>query len=184
MSSLSHFFQANLWPLWLGWSVLGAASVWNFLTNRVPNWLTVSATLAAWLVAGALVSTGIVTTAGGGITSSLLSAIGPLVVLLPFWIQGRIPGGCVKAQMAFGAWTGCALAAGPAFATTLIATICGAGLTIILLQLHIYWVSSEPETGSVIEQYAVVPQRMFPCQLTLAIGSTLGLLLVFGLGVV
>jgi Flp pilus assembly protein protease CpaA len=186
MHSISRLIAIEHWPLWVGLGVFMVAAISFYLIDRIPNVLTVPAVGVGWLVAVALIGPGVVPSAGGGITASLACTFIALGILLPFWLAGRMPGGCVKAQMAYGAWTGCALGIGSAAAVTAIATLGGAILTVALLQLCIerhrrYLERRQAELDAFgLEERE--DDRLFPCQLTLAFGSFCGVLAAFGLG--
>ena len=105
---------ANAWPVWAAALLLGVAAAINARTLTVPNWLTLGGVLSGWVV-GALASAGALPLRGGLGPSLAATAIG-FGVLIPWASRGALGVGCVKAQMAFGAWLGCAADLGPASA--------------------------------------------------------------------
>src|SRR5262245_59703825 len=97
------------WPVAIGVGVLLIAAWLNGKSGRVPNLLTFGMIAAAWLAAWFVIGPQLAPSSGGSLGSSLASTFAALVVLLPAYAIGFVPAGCVKAQMAFGAWLGCAL---------------------------------------------------------------------------
>jgi Flp pilus assembly protein protease CpaA len=110
---------------------------------------------------------------GGGILPSLASAVIGLALLIPFYAAGWLGGGCVKMQMAFGAWIGCAFAMIPAVRITAVATLAGGiftlGALIVARKLRL---NTEGGPAS----------QLFPAQVTLSIGSSAGALVLILLG--
>jgi prepilin signal peptidase PulO-like enzyme (type II secretory pathway) len=115
---------ANAWPVWVAALLLGVAAVINARTLTVPNWLTLGGVLSGWVV-GALASAGALPLRGGLGPSLAATAIG-FGVLIPWASRGALGVGCVKAQMAFGAWLGCAADFGSAATAAIAAGVAGA----------------------------------------------------------
>lgn len=112
--------------------VATAAAILQTRLQRVPNALTLGSLTLAWIAALAITLFG----AGpGGLTSSIAAALVGGLTLLPFYLVGSLGGGCVKAQMSFGAWIGCAMGLSAAVTTVLIATLVGRVLTFGLYTL-------------------------------------------------
>ncbi len=120
--------QWNQWPALVGLLVILVATVLQSRKNRVPNALTLPAILVAWLFAAAISKQGGVEWAGGSLWGSLAGTALALIISLPCYRLG-LGAGTVKAQMAFGAWVGCAMPLLPTVCITAIATLLGAALT-------------------------------------------------------
>src|SRR4051812_3157601 len=103
---------------------MSVAAAINVRTLRVPNWLSLGAA-AAGLGAAVAVTNGLAPSAGGGLGSSLASALLGGLLLLPCYASGSLGAGCVKMQTAFGAWVGCALPLPAALWVTAVATLAG-----------------------------------------------------------
>jgi prepilin signal peptidase PulO-like enzyme (type II secretory pathway) len=114
---------ANAWPVWAAALLLGVAAAINARTLTVPNWLTLGGVLSGWVV-GALASAGALPLRGGLGPSLAATAIG-FGVLIPWASRGVLGVGCVKAQMAFGAWLGCAADFGSAAVAAVAAGVGG-----------------------------------------------------------
>lgn len=94
------------WPVWVATLLLIVAAAVNVRTLLVPNWLTLGGILSGWIV-GVLATAGVLRVSGGFGPSLVATAIG-FGLLIPWASRGVLGVGCVKAQMAFGAWLGCA----------------------------------------------------------------------------
>ena len=162
MQTLDHRY----WPVWVAIVFLIAAAAVNSQTQVVPNWLTYSAVLGAW-IAGVCVWRGLLPSAGGGIGPALLlSALG-LALLLPFYAVGFLGAGCVKANMALGGWIGCAVGAERG-AKWLI----GGAAVGFLLAVGGWWAS---------QQYGLTTaaaSQMFPAQAAFSLGAILTLVVM------
>ena len=111
------------WPAWLAAGLLTAAAASNTRTLAVRNWLTLGGVLSGWAVA-ALGAAGAVTIGGGLAPSVAATAVG-YGALAPLASRGDLGAGPVKAQMAFGAWLGCAADMGPAVVAAVAAGVGG-----------------------------------------------------------
>jgi len=83
------------------------AALWDWRTNRLPNWLTVSAFVAALIfhvVAGAV--GGGMHGAGAGLLTALAGFATGFGILFLLWLIGGGGGGDVKLMGALGAWLG------------------------------------------------------------------------------
>src|SRR5262245_24035594 len=116
----------SLWPLLWACVLLLIAAVINARTLTVPNRLSLAAALAGWLWALATSALIGIPSRGGGIIPSLAASAAGLLLLIPFYKHGWLGGGCVKMQMAFGAWVGCAIGLPQALFVTAFATVAGA----------------------------------------------------------
>ena len=168
------------WPVGVGLGVLVVAALLNHKSGRVPNPLTLGMIAAAWLAAWFIIGPRLAPSAGGTLGSSVVCTFVALAALLPAYVIGCVPAGCVKAQMAFGAWLGCALGLGPALAATIIATLAGQLLTAFAVAIY-----RKQEQAKIDEEYdfgVSRPAELFPIQTTLSAGSLCGLAaaLVFG----
>ncbi|MBN9115406.1 MAG: prepilin peptidase [Pandoraea sp.] len=114
---------AGAWPTWVAAGLLAGAAAINARTRTVPNWLTLGGVLSGWAVAG-LGASGVVPLWGGLAPSVAATAVG-YGMLTPLTSRGHLGAGCVKAQMAFGAWLGCAVETGPAVAAAVAAGLGG-----------------------------------------------------------
>src|SRR5689334_16667426 len=121
----------TMWALWFACLLLLIAAVVYSRTLRVPNALVYSATLAGWALAFAISASTGIPSHGGGFLPSLAAAATGFLLLLPFDSHGWLGAGCVKMQLAFGAWVGCALGLPAAVGITAFATLVGALFTAI-----------------------------------------------------
>jgi prepilin signal peptidase PulO-like enzyme (type II secretory pathway) len=122
--------QWNQWPALVGLLVILVAAVLQSRTSRVPNALTEPAILVAWLLSAAISAHGGVDWAGGSLLGSLTGTALALIICLPVYRRG-LGAGTIKAQMAFGAWVGCAMPFLPTVCITAIATLLGGVLTCV-----------------------------------------------------
>lgn len=123
-------FQIGLWPLWVACVVVLVSAVINVMppAPMIPNALSLGA-MGAGLAAAAAVTLGLIPpTAGGGLPSSLVAALAVFVLLAILWIQGYVPAGTVKLQVAFAVWVGCALDPGRALSVVGLATAFSAAI--------------------------------------------------------
>jgi prepilin peptidase CpaA len=161
-----NLLNPALWALWSGCLLLLIAAVINARTLSVPNRLSLPATVAGWLLALLLsVSAGIPSQGGGILPSLAATAIG-FLLLIPFYASGWLGAGCVKMQMAFGAWVGCALDFSAAAWVTGLATLMGGVITAIGALIAARRSQGPEEAGSRF--------RFFPAQITLSLGSVCG----------
>jgi hypothetical protein len=132
--------------------------------QRVPNSLTLISLGTAWLCGLALSVSG---AAAGGLASGLAGAFIGGLLLLPFWAIGGLGAGCVKAQMSFGAWIGCALGTSATALTVAVSTLAG-----IATALALY--------GAVARLYPAVDYDLETWQMNaqslLSLGSVAGLI--------
>jgi len=191
MPLILRIITIDHWPLWIAMGILLTATLSQHLIGRIPNLLSATGIVIGWVVAVVLIGSGAAPSAGGGIGASLAATFLALGLLLPFWITGKIPGGCVKAQMAFGTWTGCALNVSAAAAVTAIASLTGAVFTVLLLQISL-WRYKQELARKEADDEAFGTQRvdendrprLFPSQLTLTLGSIAGVLAALSFGLV
>lgn len=127
-------FSTGLFPVCAATVVVTAAAILQTRLQRVPNALTLGSLAVAWFAALAITLFG----AGpGGLLSSIAAALAGGLSLLPFYLVGSLGAGCVKAQMSFGAWIGCAMGLSAAVTTVAIATLVGRVLTFGLYSMVI-----------------------------------------------
>src|SRR5262245_60478186 len=100
-AAASRIAAINYWTLWIAVGALVAAAVSYYLIGLIPNALNVSFILLGWITGAAVIDTGSAPSAGGGIVASLAGTFLALAMLMPLWLYGKLPGGCIKAQMAF-----------------------------------------------------------------------------------
>ena len=124
-------------PAAVGIGVLSIAAVSQAVLRRVPNALTIHATLAGWSFAGYADATHRAVWPGPAFLSSVVGTFLALVIMLPIYKTKRLGAGCVKAQMAFASWMGDALPPAASLALTVVATIAGLAATFALLHLTI-----------------------------------------------
>jgi Flp pilus assembly protein protease CpaA len=125
-------FPWQMFPAVVGLAVLLLAAAMQARLHRVPNSLTFSAILGGWLFAVYLDATHRAVSPGPAILASLASSFAAFIVLLPMYSSNGLGAGCVKAQMAFGAWIGSALPLIPALVLTAGATIGGLLFTVTM----------------------------------------------------
>jgi hypothetical protein len=128
--------------------------------------------VSGWLVAVGI--SGSTTLHGGGLAASLAASAVGLVLLLPFYRGGSLGAGCVKMQMAFGAWVGCGLNLPTAVAVTAAATVAGIALTTAGVSLAALRLRAQQEAGA--------GGFLFPAQLTLSLGSVCGVIVTAVMG--
>jgi len=157
-----RFKDLRLWPIVFGSISLLAAAVINYRSLLVPNWLSLGSILGAWLVA-LLVSARLIPMPEGGVGSCLASMLIGGLLLLPFYSLGYLGAGCVKMQMAFAAWIGCAARLPRAMMVATVGTVSGGMVTAIAIAifLKVGWLN---------------PGQLFPAQVTLSLGTIGGLL--------
>ncbi len=165
-----HLVAIGYWPLGIAVLVMLIAAVLQFTRQNVPNVLTLTAILAGWVVGG-LISADIgIPSAGGGLGASIAATVVALVISIPFYARLELGAGCVKAQMAFSAWIGCAVG----FPSVMMLTVVCA-LVANIATYAIAWccvvvpVSDEPAP--------------FPAQVTHSLGALVGLAVCIALAV-
>jgi prepilin peptidase CpaA len=156
-------FNPSLWPLWCACALLLMAAAVNSLWLTAPNSLSLPGIVAGWLVALAISASGEIPSQGGGLLSSLSATAIGFFLLIPFYTSGWLGAGCVKMQMAFGAWVGCAVGLPVAVLVTAFATIVGGLLTAIGASHETLRLRS----GGEADAWA----HLFPAQVTLSLGS-------------
>lgn len=159
----------NHWPLAVAVLVAFAAALFQIAIECVPNSLTLTSIIAAWFVAGMLSLGFGVPSAGGGLAASLLASFASLLLILPCYAALGLGAGCVKAQMAFGAWVGCGLNLRDALLIALAASMTAVAFTAVSA---LAWVAVRREGG------------LFPAQVTFSIGAiaTVGYHFAIGIG--
>jgi prepilin peptidase CpaA len=156
----------SLWSVWCACLLLVLAAAIYTRTLIVPNRLSLSATLAGWLVAIAISASVGIPSRGGGVVASLAASAVGFFLLLPFYMGGWLGPGCVKMQMAFGAWVGCALGLPAAVLITGLATVAGGLTTGIGASFAALRLRAEEGADACLE--------MYPGQVTLSAGSVCG----------
>ncbi len=104
--------------------VLFVAALVHAMLGRVPSVLTIVAVAAAWATAFTRPPLFGGQPLAGGIVGSLLCTAVPLLLFIK-WSKLGLPTDCMKPQMAFGAWVGCALDWDPAVVITVAASMLG-----------------------------------------------------------
>jgi hypothetical protein len=176
MPALLDVLRLEYWPIWVGAAVLIVAALFQMLTGRVPNAFTFAAIAAAWLVALLQFVPGVIPPLHGGIVPSVAGTVAGLVMLLKAYKLG-LGAGCLKAQMAFGAWVGCAVGLETALLSVVFATLLGQ-VTLIILHVVVGRLRGNPSDDFVGAEQAAA-DAMVPAQVTLAVGSLGGVLLFF-----
>jgi prepilin peptidase CpaA len=159
-------FNAPLWPLNGACVLMLIAAIVNLRSLTVPNLLTLPALLAGWFAAFAITASAEIPSRGGGILPSLIASAVGFLLLIPFYNSVSLGAGCVKMQMAFGAWVGCAVGLPAAVWVMGLATIAGALLTAIAGLYAVRRLRSNVGAG--------VCTHLFPAQVTLSLGSVCG----------
>jgi len=179
VQALESLLSLGYWPIWIGLSYqLAAASIY-WITGKVPYALTISAVAVAWFTAVLGKLAGVLPPTGGGIVSSIVCTAACFAALKKIEQVG-LGGGCMKSQMAFGAWIGCALPFDRALA------ICGFAATIGIATMGIFMLATahlyerRPTDKPPGDRQPV--EREFPAQTALSLGSIGGVLLAFVLG--
>jgi Flp pilus assembly protein protease CpaA len=161
-----NLFAVELWALWCAFGLMLVAAVVNARTLRVPNLLSMPATVAGWLTALLMSCSLGIPSEGGGIVASFVATAVALVLLIPFYATGWLGAGCVKTQMAFGAWVGCALAPIPAALLTGLGTLAGGALSAVGALVY--------SRASQSREAEDPRSHLFPAQVTLSLGSIVG----------
>lgn len=176
MQDLLAVVRFEYWPIWVAAAVLIIATMFQVLTGRVPNAFTFPAIALAWLVVLLHSVPGLMPPLHGDIVSSIAGTVAGLVMLLKAYRLG-LGAGCLKAQMAFGAWVGCALGLETTLLTVVFATLLG---QVVLLLAHIVIgrLRGNPSNDFVGAEQASA-DAMLPAQTSLAVGSIGGILLFF-----
>jgi prepilin peptidase CpaA len=167
-SKAMNIFNPSLWALWWACLLLVMAAVINDRSLTVPNRLSLAAIVAGWLMATAISAHVAIPSRGGGVMPSLAATAVGFFLLVPFYQRGWLGAGCVKMQMAFGAWVGCAVDLPAALLVTGLATVAGALLTAIGASIVAVRLRSDSEAGAWT--------YLFPAQVTLSLGSVFGVL--------
>jgi hypothetical protein len=197
VQALIDFLSVAYWPIWVGFAFMFVVALTFQIQGRVPNALTFFGIATGWLVAVVIeCAPGLLPATGGGILPSLAATVVCLVLQLKAYKIG-LGAGCLKAQMVFGAWIGCALPLEPALLVSAFATLFGgatlAVLWIIAARMNGLRLSelllSRPQPQDDLEeegfadyqapQVSIGPNQFFPAQLPLAFGSIAGVLLFF-----
>jgi prepilin peptidase CpaA len=132
----------------------------------VPNWISLPAILAGWLVALAISASAEIPSHGGGFVPSLAATAVGFLLLIPFYRSAGLGAGCIKMQMAFGAWVGCAMDLRSAVLVTGLATVEGGLVTVMCASMAVARLRSK--------NWASAWTYLFPAQSTLSLGSVCG----------
>lgn len=181
MDGLTSLLSVAALPVWIGMAMLVLAALLNEGLGRIPNSLTLGAVLAAWATAALLGGLGTASSTGGGLVSSIACALVALLSMSPAYASGCAPAGCVKSQMALGAWLGCALGTAPAVLVTVVATVAGllvSAVAVSIYQLRRRAMLESHETSIDLSQ----PVVLFPLQSTMSLGSLLAIVAIFASG--
>lgn len=160
-----NLMQSEFLPMTIGVCFLLIAGFWELKTWRVPNALTFSAIIAAFVfvvIAGAVAPE-----RNGTLFTAFMGMLIGFALMLPHYVGGYLGAGCVKAQAAFGAWVGAGLSGWPSFMFVAYGTI-GAGIVLSIVQK--YRLSKMAENDE--------PQE-FHAQLPISLGAALGLAFAF-----
>ena len=177
----TQLMAIKMWPIWCAFGLMLVAAISYALTTRVPNTLTLSATVLGWLVALAISFSRSPVSNGGGIDASLSAALLGFFLLVPFFAisyLAHLGAGCVKMQAAFGAWIGCAVPLHQAMVLTLAGTIAG----IILTAIHVGFQFGFSRLRKRSMTGVRASSEVMPAQITLSIGSILGVIAAAWLG--
>ncbi len=167
-------FGAEMWALWCGSGLMLLAALVNARTYMVPNRLSLPAAVAGWLAALLTSCSAGIPSAGGGVLASFAAAAVGLLLLVPFYAAGYIGGGCVKMQMAFGAWVGCALAPASATLLTALATVLAGAITAAAAVAKIRAAEARGADDA--------RSHLLPAQVTLSLGSICGVVVPVAAG--
>jgi Flp pilus assembly protein protease CpaA len=114
--------------------VLLVAAVSQAYARRVPNGFTIPAVIAGWALSVYIDVGRHAAWPGPAFQASFVAAFVALAIMLPLYRSGRLGAGCIKAQMAFGAWAGCALPLVTSLTLTASATVAGLAFSCLLLR--------------------------------------------------
>lgn len=156
-------FSTGLFAIGVATAVLTGAAILQARLERVPNAVTLGSLVLAWT--GALATT-IAGVGSGGIMSSIGGAMIGGIMLFPLYLIIGLGAGCVKTQMSFGAWIGCAMGLSSAAVTIAVSTLGG---IVMLFGLYAAAVRLYPSV-----EYDLNTWQM-NAQSPLAIGSVAGL---------
>lgn len=169
----------QLWPLWCGVVLTLIAAAINWKTLKVPNWLTLGAAGAGFIVG--ILGTASVVPMRGGFFSALGGCAVAFFLLAAPYVTGRLGAANVKMQMAFGIWVGCAFSAGTAALLVLAGTILGSVFGNI--QRAMKKRSMQAKDPKEAAKTAADPkQMMVAVQVPLAIGAVIAVVVPLALG--
>ncbi len=145
-------------PMCVGVVVMLLIAAFQAVIHRVPNALTIPAILAGWAFSIHVDASHHAMWPGAAFQASLLGSFLALLILLPLYCNHQLGAGCVKGQMAFGAWIGCALPLLPSLTLAAGSTLAGVFFTYFVFRRKILDIPEEERAN-----------YEFPAQITLSI---------------
>ena len=139
------------------------AAVCQARLGRVPNALTLGSLTLACAYGGILSVFG---GGPGGLLPALCGALIGGMLLVPFYAAASLGAGCVKMQMAFGAWIGCAMGLVATALVVAVSTVVGIAVTFAMFTAVVRLFPAV--------EYDVATWQM-NAQSTLSLGSVVGL---------
>ena len=163
-----NLLAPEYWAVWVAAAIIVIASVLQLTKGKVPNIFTLTLILAGWVTAGLLTFGVSIPTVNGSLAGSFAATFIALGLSIPFYKRG-LGAGCIKAQMAFGAWVGCSLGMADGIQLTIVCTLAAEILTFSIC--------------SVWARYQEDEFAEFPAQLTHTLGTAIGICFCAYLGV-
>ena len=151
----------------LGLVFLAVAGLYELKTYRVPNVLTLAAIVAALIFAA--VAPMFAPDREGGLATAFIGMLAGGVIMIPFYANGILGAGCVKAQIAFGAWVGSGYSLAPCLKLVLVGSVVAGLFTFGWYFLNQKQVNEDQESGHF---------GLMHGQLPIAVGTLLGVVVV------
>jgi hypothetical protein len=148
------------WPVGVGIGVILVSQLCYACRGKIPNSYNFGSLVGAWAICCGAHGMHVIQ---GDLFASLFASLLALAISLPGYRWG-IGAGCVKSQVAFGAWIGCGLPFNSAAIVTAVSTILALILTFVGIRIVVARFESKGEETPMF----------FPAQLTFTIGSVLG----------
>jgi hypothetical protein len=187
MAALFDVFRPQYWPLVAAMVVMLGAAAMYLATGRVPNAFVLPMILTAWVAACVWPFFGGPRLEGNFLSSLVCTGVGFLTLCKAYRLG--LGAGCLKAQMAFGAWVGCALSLETAVIATFAATLWSCALLVVGAivwgrlcgrPVSQFFHDEPPEPGEEDEPFEA-PAREMPAQVWLSLGTIAGLFFLFWL---
>jgi Flp pilus assembly protein protease CpaA len=158
-------------PAGVAVAILLAAAASQAAFRRVPNFLTLPAIGAGWLYAAWVDVAHRSAVPTQALEASFLAALAALVIMLPLYSSGMLGAGCLKAQMAFGAWIGSAIPLVPAMALAAASTVGGLLFTFALCLMRAKELVAQGRRGGF----------EFPAQITISAVAVVGVIVCWAI---
>lgn len=151
-------------PILIGAALMAFSAIINWRTLLVPNWLSFSS-----IASGLLVASFFGQRYGGDVVSSVVGIGASLAFMIPMYSRFGLGAGSVKMQMGLGAWIGAGTKVEWSFYMSAASAILGS--TLIYVVILLWSRKVDPQINDELPANA----RVYPSQLTLAIGSVIAI---------